>query len=139
MRFESPICRGTRWALLAASVAAMSAAAIAQESTVVPEVRVQASGVIKKQTNAKSLGAPIETAEITVRVSYADLPLDINSGRALLKDRVADAAKDACMRIRYRMGPTVTSDSECIRKAINGATPQVDAAIAAANSTKVRG
>ena len=136
MRLESPI-RGGGLALLAASVAAMSGAAVAQQSTAIPEVRVEASAVIKKQTDAKSLAAPLETAEITVHVKYADLPLDTNSGRALLRDRVADAAKDACMRIKFWMGPTVTSDSDCIRKAIDGATPKVNAAIAAANGGKI--
>ncbi len=122
----------------AASIAACAVVAggvIAQEtSSSVPEVRVQASRVIKKEVGrSSSTGAAIETAEITMRVSYADLRLDTNSGQALLRARVADAAKDACARLSPGPANAGTSDEECIRTATSAAKPQVDAAIATAN------
>lgn len=118
------------------SAAATGGAALAQSAGPAPEVRVQASRVIKKEIGrSASTGAPIETAEITMRVSYADLRLDTNSGQALLKSRVADAAKDACSRISSVPGQE-TSDNDCIRAAVSGAKPQVDAAIAGANAQR---
>jgi len=122
-----------RLAVLAASAAAIGGAAIAQDTSTTPEVRVQASRVIKKEVGrSSSTGAPIETAELTMRVSYADLRLDTNSGQALLKSRVADAAKDACTRLSV---PQAT-DQQCITTAVKNATPQVDAAIAVANARR---
>ncbi len=116
--------------VLAASAAAMCGAAIAQDRT--PEVKVEASRVIKKEVGKSTTGAPIETAEITMRVSYADLSLDTNSGQALFRSRVEDAAKDACARLSASTAPgnPTTSDEECVRSALDGAKPQVDAAIA---------
>ncbi len=128
----------TQLAVLAAAVTVIGGAAIAQQATAIPEVRVQASGVIKKEAGKTSTGVPIETAEVTMRVGYSDLPLETNSGQALLRDRVHEAAKDACARISASFGPggVLTSDADCISTAVNGAKSQVDAAIAAANSRK---
>ncbi len=123
--------------LAAASAAALSGAAIAQDTGATPEVKVQASRVITKQVGkSASTGAPIETAEITMRVSYADLSLDTNSGQALLKDRVLTAAKDACARISPLGKVSDTTDADCVRTAMSGAQPQVDAAIAQANARR---
>jgi len=130
--------RRARPAVLAAAAIAMSVTALAQQDSPVPEVRIQASGVIKKQVEKTNVGVAIETAEITMRVSYKDLSLDTNSGQALLRDRVTDAARDACLRLSssYAPGTSGTGDAECINNAIKGAKPQVDAAIAAANAHK---
>lgn len=99
---------------------------------------MQASGVLKKQLGQTSSGVPIEATEVIVRVSYADLSLDTNSGRALLKDRVRDAAKEACKRAsaHYPMSSLETTDADCVQAAVKGATPQVDTVIAAANAPK---
>jgi UrcA family protein len=126
-------------ALLAAVLATIGAAAVAQQATSPSEVRVQASAVIKKQDGRTSAGIPIETAEVTMRVGYADLSLSTNSGQALLRDRVTDAAKDACARIAsaYALGTPGTSDADCVSAAMRDAKSQVDAAIAAANARGV--
>jgi UrcA family protein len=140
MRSESPIRRGTRLALLAASVAVTSGPALGQESTKIQEVEVHAGGPIRveRPTTGKHFQPPTETAEITMHVSYADLPLDSNSGQALLKQRVEDAAIDACARVRFSGGQrTTTSDAQCIKTAYNQAMAQVNTAIASANSEKV--
>jgi len=137
MKLQSSAGYGVR--LLAAGFALISATAIAQQQdATTSEVRVQASGIIKKQLGKTSTGIPIETAEITMVVHYGDLSLDTNSGQALLKGRVADAARDACERINpeYPAGTLGTSDAECINTAIRGAKSQVDSAIAAANPRK---
>ncbi len=137
VRFPVKLHR-SRSALLAVAAATASMLAMAQQEGPTSEVRVQASAVIKKQVGKTSSGVPIETAEVTMRVAFADLALDTNSGQALLKSRVADAAKDACERINtsYAPGTPGTSDAECVNTAIKNAKPQVDAVIAAANAHK---
>jgi UrcA family protein len=125
-------------AVLVAAVTVVTGAAIAQQAVTSSEVRVQASGVIKKQAGKSGAGVPIETAQITMLVGYGDLSLETNSGQTLLRDRIADAAKDACARISatYALGTPGTSDSPCVNAAINDAKSQVDAAIAAANNRR---
>ena len=136
MKHELPI--RAQLAVLAAAATIMTGAAIAQQAMATPEVRVRATGVIKKDAGRTSAGVPIETAEVTMRVGYSDLSLDTNSGQALLRDRVHEAAKDACARIAASFGPggILSGDANCINAAVSGAKSQVDAAIAAANSHK---
>lgn len=125
-------------AQILAAVAVLSTSAMAQDNSSTPEVRVQASAVIKKQTGQGANGAPIETAVVAMRVSYGDLSLDTRSGQSLLRDRVAEAARDACARVGsvFPPGGQLTEDAECIRTAIKDAKSQVDGAIAAANAGK---
>jgi len=74
-----------------------------------------------------------------MRVGYSDLSLTTNSGRTLLKERVATAARDACARVgaQFSLGSSATSDSDCVRTAISDAKAQIDAAIESANAHKV--
>lgn len=139
MKPEVQINRATRVALAAAAIAALAGTAMAaQVNPTIPEIRVQASGVLKKQLGTTSSGVPIEATEVTVRVSYADLALDTNSGQALLKDRVKDAAKEACRRAsaHYPMSTREATDDDCVNAAVKGAKPQIDAVIAAANTPR---
>lgn len=126
-------------ALVLASILTLAGAALAQTPSI-PEIRVQASGVLKRQIGQTQAGAPIETTDVTVRVSYADLSLDTNSGRALLKDRVTDAAKEACRRAmaHYPMSSLEMTDQDCVQAAVKGATPQIDAVIAAAKAPRAQ-
>jgi len=137
MKIPSHINQGARVALIAASIVALTGTTLAQNPTI-PEIRVQASGVLKKQLGQTSSGALIEATEVTVRVSYADLYLDTNSGQALLKDRVRDAAKEACRRAtaHYPMSSLETTDEDCVKAAVNRAKPEVNAVIASANAPK---
>lgn len=137
MKLQLHINQGVRFALMAASLVALAGASMAQSPTI-PEIRVQASGVIKKQLGQTSSGSPIEATDVTVRVSYADLTLDTNSGRALLQDRVKDAAKEACQRAtaHYPRSSLEATDEDCVKTAVNAAKPQIDAVIAAANVPK---
>ncbi len=137
MKLHFRIDHGIRVALMAASMVALVGTAVAQTPSI-PEIRVLASGVLKKQVGQTSSGVPIEATEVTVRVGYADLSLDTNSGQALLKGRVADAAKEACRRAsaHYPIASLETTDQDCVKAAVTGARPQVDAVIAAANAPK---
>ena len=139
MKLQIRAHQTVRVALLAASMGALIATTLAQAPTI-PEIRVQASGVLKKQLGQTSSGSPIEATDVIVRISYADLYLDTNSGQALLKDRVRDAAKEACKRAtaHYPMSSLESTDDDCVKAAVNSAKPQVDAVIAAANAPKSR-
>jgi len=134
MKVTQPAYNIARSGLLAVAVGIFSASTLAQQTAQVPEVQVQASAVIKKQTGKTSTGVPIETAVVTMRVGYSDLSLATHSGQALLKERVATAARDACARVSatFPSGSSMTSDSDCVRTAISDAKGQIDAAVAAA-------
>jgi UrcA family protein len=67
---------------------------------------------------------------LTARVQYDPVTLTTNSGVALLKDGVLQAAHKVCQAA----DPSAVHDNACIRKAIAGAQPQVDAAIAQARA-----
>ncbi len=135
MNVRFPVTCNVWLGLAAAAVFSMNS--FAQEPATA-EVRVQASAVIKKQTGRSSSGAPIETAVVAMRVGYSDLSLATNAGQALLRERVADAAKDACARVgaTFALGGSPSSNSDCIRTAISDAQTQIEYAIEAANTRK---
>jgi len=75
--------------------------------------------------------APIEENVVTAHVSYDPVTLTLNSGVALLKDSVLDAARKVCAEA----DPTdVEDDATCIEEAMRAAQPQIDAAVARARS-----
>jgi UrcA family protein len=65
-------------------------------------------------------------------VFYDDLALNTEYGREILKDRVKIAAKETCDLLEdvYPVGRSLSSEFQCVRKAVNGARDQVNAAIA---------
>ena len=138
MKIAHPTQRSAWPGLIAITGALISVSAVAQQAAQIPEVQVQASAVIKRQEGKSSSGVPIETAVVMMRVGYSDLSLATNSGQALLKERVATAARDACARVsaQFPLGSPVTSDSDCVRTAISDAKAQIDAAIGSANAHK---
>lgn len=135
MNIRLPAVHKVLVGLTAASVFSMT---FAQEAAT-PEVRVQASAVIKKQTGRTSSGVPIETAVVAMRVGYSDLSLATDAGQALLRERVADAAKDACARVSaaFPLGGSSSGNSDCIRTAISDAQAQINAVIEAANAARL--
>jgi UrcA family protein len=75
--------------------------------------------------------APIDRVTVTARVQFDPVTLTTNSGVALLKDAVLDAARKACAD-----ADPFTNDGEvCVRKAVESAEPQVDGVIARARSS----
>lgn len=77
-------------------------------------------------------GTSTATQEITVsaRVQYDPVTLTTNSGVALLKDGVQQAARRVCSAA----DPGAPQDTDCIRKATDAAKPQINAAIARARA-----
>ena len=74
--------------------------------------------------------APIEETTVKVAVSYDPVTLTTNSGIALLKDSVADAARKACATA----DPLTDDGGTCVREAISSAQSQIAQAITQARS-----
>ena len=73
-----------------------------------------------------------QAAEVnSVRVSYADLNLANQAGRAALHGRVAHAARSVCEIEDSREYKLATATNACRSDAIAAAQPAIDAAIAA--------
>ncbi len=77
-----------------------------------------------------ALGAPIQETTVTVGVSYDPVTLTTNSGVALLKDGVVDAARKACATA----DPLIQDEGTCLREALRSAKTQIARAISQARS-----
>jgi UrcA family protein len=75
--------------------------------------------------------APIEETTVKVGVSYDPVTLTTNSGIALLKDSVAEAARKACAAA----DPLTDDGGTCVREAISSAQTQIARAITLARSS----
>jgi UrcA family protein len=91
--------------------------------------------------NVKTVGrdaatnAPIQEITKQATVKFDPVQLTTNSGVALLKDSVFDAALKTCNSITLTMADADENDESCVRDAIKSAQAQVDAAVARARST----
>jgi UrcA family protein len=72
--------------------------------------------------------APIEDVTVQARIAADAETLRNESGVALLKDRVVEAARKAC----FAADPSTLDDGTCVQQAVKAAKPQVAAAIAQA-------
>jgi UrcA family protein len=77
--------------------------------------------------------APIEEYSKKASVKLDPVTLTTNSGVALVKDSVLDAALEACSSISLPLSED--DDGTCVRDAVKSAQPQIDAAVARARST----
>ena len=122
--------------LIALSALFAATAASAGDTQVSGEVTVQADRPTAKVVGRSQIGAPVLLSSVQYRVSYSDLELAIPSNAKVLKTRVRDAARGACGDLgKLDAIPTGRSD-ECAQKAEEVAAPQVQSAIAAAESRK---
>jgi UrcA family protein len=88
---------------------------------------------VREITVGKSpIGAPIKEMSIRSRVSYADLDLTTAAGVEALQKRVRDTATSTCKEIKVDVPAEGSTVDKCIKEAIDGAAPQIDAAVAAA-------
>jgi UrcA family protein len=114
-------------ALAIGALSIMSAGVHAAEPD---EVTISAPAVKTVGREAATL-APIEQVTVTARVAYDPVTLTTNSGVALLKDGVLEAARKAC----DSADPLMSDDGTCVRNAVESAKPQITAAIARARSS----
>lgn len=99
------------------------------------EVSVQASRAVKKVIGTTSSGIPIEDISLSYGVSTNGLDLASSAGAAEMQKRVAEAAKAACKELGRQYPNSTTSDADCIKGAIDKATPKVNELIAAAKKS----
>jgi UrcA family protein len=91
--------------------------------------------------NVKTVGrddatnAPIQEITKQATVKFEPVQLTTNSGAALLKDSVFNAALKACNSITLTMADADENDESCVRDAVKSAQAQVDAAVARARTT----
>jgi len=109
------------------ALAIMSARAHADDY--LDEITISAPAVKTVGRNAAT-GAPIREVTVTARVTADPVKLTTNSGVALLKDSVLDAARKAC----DAADPFTSDDGRCVLTAVKAAKPQIDAAVARARS-----
>jgi UrcA family protein len=110
-----------------AALAIVGARAYADE----PDRITISAPVVKTVDRDDATGAPITQTTITARVQYDPVTLTLNSGAATLQDSVNEAARKACDSI----DPFDPDDGSCVRRAVESAKPQIDAAVAKARST----
>jgi len=77
-----------------------------------------------------------EEITVTARLAFEPITLTTNSGVALLKDRVVQAAHEICAAADPE---DVEDDDACIFRAIKGADKQIDSAIARAKANHAGG
>jgi UrcA family protein len=82
------------------------------------------------------IGAPIKELSIRSRVSYADLDLTTADGVAALEKRVKDTAVSTCKELKVDVPAEGSTEEKCIKEAIEGAAPQIAAAVEAARKAK---
>jgi len=96
------------------------------------EIAISAPSV-KTVGHDDATGAPIEEYSEKASVKVDPVTLTTNSGVALLKDSVFDAALKVCNSISLPLSED--DDGTCVRDAVKSAQPQIDAAVMRARST----
>jgi UrcA family protein len=115
----------TAFAIMA--IAVFSASVHAAELN---EITVQGS-TAKTVGRDYATGAPIQETTVKVAVSYDPATLTTDSGVALLKENVADAARKAC----DTADPLTDDDGTCVREAIDSAQAQIARVVTQARSS----
>jgi len=96
------------------------------------EITISAPSV-KTVGHDDATGAPIEEHSEKASVKVDPVTLTTNSGVALLKDSVLDAAVKVCNSISLPLSED--DNGTCVRDAVKSAQPQIDAAVTRARST----
>ena len=118
-------------------MAAAAAATLAGASAYGQAMEVVTVEAVREIIVGKSaIGAPIKELSIRSRVSYADLDLTTPAGVQALEKRVKDTAVSTCKEIKVDVPAEGSTVDKCIKEAMEGATPQINAAVAAAKATK---
>lgn len=86
--------------------------------------------------SASLMAAPVEEAVPTASVSYDDLDLANPAGAATLKARLASAVKSVCGEADARDLHEMSRVATCRRTALAGAQPQVEVAMAKAQTSQ---
>ena len=120
-------------ALAATGLVFKTGPAVAQQANEVMEEVVVEAPITVRQVGRTNFGAKIELIELKRRVNYADLDLSKHADVIELETRVETISKESCEKLSA-MYPldSATERWRCIKKTINSAEEQVQAAIVAA-------
>ncbi|MDH5255510.1 MAG: UrcA family protein [Gammaproteobacteria bacterium] len=94
---------------------------------------VRSGAPVTTMEGKTATGRPIVQTEIRHRIRFDDLDLATEAGSAALLERVRAVAEEGCAELEKIYAPAAP-DPSCARKAVNEATPQVNAAIAEAKA-----
>lgn len=140
--FCSSICRAAAITLLASGLGLTAATANAQQSTESLEeiVILEAPVEVRYPDANRSVGSPREAVELRRRVSYADLDLTRSADVNELEDRIDVTAEETCERLAEMFSPYMDSGETrtCVRRAVAGASDQLENAIAMATASTTR-
>ncbi|HTT06386.1 MAG TPA: UrcA family protein [Steroidobacteraceae bacterium] len=108
-----------------------------EQSEQLPEVVVEA-GPVNRSVVGRSLttGAPIELVKVDYHVRYADLDLVKHADVMSLQDRIETAARAACGQLDelFPLDGLDRQTRDCVQDAIRAAGPQIQQAIAGAQT-----
>jgi UrcA family protein len=121
--------RPLRAPLIALAIAAFATLSVRARAEDLDTITV--TGPVVK-TIGRDIGtlAPVEQVSVSATVATDPSTLRTDSGVALFKDNIREAARKAC----EAADPLRPDDGTCVRNALAAAKPQVDAAIADARN-----
>ena len=118
-------------------MAAAAACTLAGASAYGQALEVVTVEAVREIVVGKSpIGAPIKELSIRSRVSFADLDLTTADGVAKLEKRVKDTAVSTCKELKVQVPAEGSTEEKCIKEALEGAAPQIAAAVEAAKKAK---
>ncbi len=123
-------------ALIATGLVFKAGPAIAQQASEVVEEVVVEAPITVRQFGRSNIGVEIELIELKRRVSYADLDLSKHADVIELETRVETISNESCGKLSamYPLDPWGRQELQrCIKKSINSAEEQIQAAIVAAS------
>jgi UrcA family protein len=129
MRIDTLRSRLPVVAFAVGALAIMCGRAHADDPAQVDQITISAPQV-RTVGSDYTTGGRVTDTTVTARVQVDPVTLTTNSGVALLKERVRDAARQACAAA----DPFDQDDGTCISEAVDSAQKQVDALIARARS-----
>lgn len=121
--------------LIAVGSASIAVAGPTRPSLLEPAVVVHSDAfgeVVKSVVGRSTMGTSVEKMTLTHHVDYADIDISTYTGAVVLKRRVKEAAWAACRQLEELYPLSIESRIGCVRRAIAGATEQVNQAIEAA-------
>ena len=113
----------------AAAIMALTVFGVSAHAADLDQITVHGS-TTKTVDRDYATGAPVVETTVKVGVSFDPVTLTTDSGVTILKDSVAEAARQACTMA----GPLDDDGGTCLRNAISSARAQVDRAIEQARS-----
>jgi len=115
---------------LALSVGALTVFAVGAHAANLDPITLSPP-IVKRVGRDMATEVPVDDVTVNAHIAVDTETLRNESGVVLLKDRVLEAAQEAC----YAADQYMPDDGTCVRDAVKAAQPQVDAAIAQARNS----